>query len=123
MLDRFPRLKWVCAETGVGWVNYVLEACDHEWDRRHLWTQGIVTRPSEMFKRQIYVDFWYERAGIELRHLVGIDNIMWESDFPHSTSTFPESQQFVERTLHGVPKAERDQLLYGNAMRIYHLSS
>ena len=40
VLDRFPRLRWVCAETGIGWVNYMLEACDHEWERRHLWTQG-----------------------------------------------------------------------------------
>jgi predicted TIM-barrel fold metal-dependent hydrolase len=123
VLDRFPRLKWVCAETGIGWVNYVLEACDHEWERRHLWTQGIVTRPSELFKRQIYVDFWYERAGVELRHLVGIENIMWESDFPHSTSTFPESREFVERTLKGVPENERKQLLYGNAMRLYGLAA
>jgi predicted TIM-barrel fold metal-dependent hydrolase len=48
---------------------------------------------------------------------------MWESDVPHSTSTYPESRQFVERTLHGVPEAERNQLLYGNAMRLYHLAS
>jgi predicted TIM-barrel fold metal-dependent hydrolase len=122
VLDRFPKLKWVCAETGVGWVNYVLEACDHEWERRHLWTQGFVTRPSELFRRQIFVDFWYEKAGIELRHLVGIENIMWESDFPHSTSTYPESRQFVERTLQGVPQNERDQMLYGNAMRLYGLN-
>lgn len=122
VLERFPRLRWVCAETGIGWVNYVLEACDHEWERRHLWTQGLVTRPSELFRRQIYVDFWYERAGIELRHLVGMENIMWESDFPHSTSTFPESRQFVERTLKGVPQIERDQLLYGNALRVYGLA-
>ena len=117
-----PRLRWVCAETGIGWVNYMLEACDHEWERRHLWTQGIVTRPSELFKRQIHVDFWYESAGIELRHVIGLDNIMWESDYPHSTSTYPESWQFVERTLKGVPQEERNQLLYGNAMRIYNLS-
>lgn len=122
VLDRFPKLKWVCAETGIGWVNYILEACDHEWERRHLWTQGIVTRPSELFKRQIYVDFWYERAGIELRHTIGMDNIMWESDFPHSTSTYPESRAFIDRTLKGVPQAERDQLAYGNAMRLYNLA-
>jgi uncharacterized protein len=122
VLDRYPRLRWVCAETGIGWVNYMLEACDHEWERRHLWTQGIVTRPSELFKRQIHVDFWYESAGIELRHIIGLDNIMWESDYPHSTSTYPESWQFVERTLKGVPQDERNQLLYGNAMRIYNLA-
>ncbi|MGH8057918.1 MAG: amidohydrolase family protein, partial [Candidatus Entotheonellia bacterium] len=118
VLDRYPRLKWVCAETGLGWVNYMLEGCDHEWERRHLWTEGIQTRPSELFKRQIHVDFWYETAGIGLRHKIGLDNIMWESDFPHSTSTFPESWKFVERTLKGVPQDERNQLLYGNAMRI-----
>ena len=122
VLDRFPKLKWVCAETGIGWVNYMLEICDHEWERRHLWTEGIVTRPSELFRRQLHVDFWYERAGIELRHQIGMDNIMWESDFPHSTSTYPESRQFVDRTLAGVPQKERDQLCYGNAMRIYGLA-
>jgi predicted TIM-barrel fold metal-dependent hydrolase len=47
---------------------------------------------------------------------------MWESDFPHSTSTYPESRQFVDRTLAGVPQKERDQLCYGNAMRIYGLA-
>jgi predicted TIM-barrel fold metal-dependent hydrolase len=119
VLDRFPRLKWVSAETGLGWVNYILEGCDHEWERRHLWTEGIVTRPSELFRRQLYVDFWYEEAGIKNRHKIGIDNILWESDYPHSTSTFPESWRFVERTLQGVPQDERDKLLYGNAKRLY----
>jgi predicted TIM-barrel fold metal-dependent hydrolase len=121
VLDRYPRLKWVCAETGLGWVNYILEGCDHEWERRHLWTEGIVTRPSELFQRQVHVDFWYEKAGIEQRHRIGIENIMWESDYPHSTSTYPESWEFVNRTLAGVPEEDRKLLLYGNAMRVYHL--
>jgi len=121
VLDRYPRLKWVCAETGLGWVNYILDGCDHEWQRRHLWTEGILTRPSELFRRQIYVDFWYEEAGIRQRHHIGIENIMWESDYPHSTSTYPESWAFVNRTLAGVPDEEKKLLLYGNAMRVYHL--
>jgi predicted TIM-barrel fold metal-dependent hydrolase len=121
VLDRYPRLKWVSAETGLGWVNYILEGCDHEWERRHLWTEGILTRPSELFRRQLYVDFWYEEAGIQQRHKIGIDNILWESDYPHSTSTFPESWKFVERTLQGVPEDEQEKLLYGNAVRLYKL--
>jgi predicted TIM-barrel fold metal-dependent hydrolase len=121
VLDRYPRLKWVCAETGLGWVNYILEGCDHEWERRHLWTEGILTRPSELFRRQIHVDFWYESAGIQQRHAIGIENIMWESDYPHSTSTYPESWEFVKRTLAGVPEEEQKLLRYGNAMRVYHL--
>ena len=121
VLDRYPTLKWVCAETGLGWVNYILEGCDHEWERRHLWTEGLVNRPSELFRRQVYVDFWYEEAGIQQRHNIGIGNIMWEADCPHSTSTYPDSWKFVERTVGGVPSDERECLLYRNAIDVYKL--
>ena len=50
---------------------------------------GLDREPSELIRQQIYMNFWYERAGIDLRHVVGMDNIMWESDFPHFTSTYP----------------------------------
>ena len=65
-LEKFPRLNWVFAETGAGWVSSVLEVCDYEWERRHLWTEGILNRPSELFRRQIYVDFWFETVGIQM---------------------------------------------------------
>jgi uncharacterized protein len=119
ILDRYLRLRWACAETGFGWVSYVLEACDHEWQQRRLWTQGVKSRPSEVFRRQIYVDFWYEKAGIELRDLVGVDNIMWESDYPHIAATYPRSWSFVEESLAGVPEVERKKMCYGNALRLY----
>src|SRR6266851_4287761 len=121
ILDRYPRLHWVCAETGIGWLNYVLEACDHEWERHHLWTQGIVTRPSELFRRQVHVSFWFEYRGVESRHKLGLDNIMWQSDFPHNVSTYPDSWKFVDQRLSGVPEAERKKLLYGNAVQLYRL--
>ena len=58
---------------------------------------------------------------MQQRHLIGVGNIMWESDYPHSTSTYPESWSFVEGTVEGVPKHERDQMLYGNALKLYKL--
>jgi predicted TIM-barrel fold metal-dependent hydrolase len=119
ILERYPRLNWACAETGFGWVSYVLEASDHEWEQRRLWKEGIKTKPSEVFRRQIYVDFWYEKAGIELRELVGVDNIMWESDYPHIASTYPKSWSYVEDSLAGVPEDERRKMCYGNALRLY----
>ena len=121
-LERYPRLKWVCAETGLGWVNYALEACDHEWERRRLWTEGVITRPSEQFRRQMYVCFWFEKVGLESRHTIGIDNIMWQSDYPHNTSTYPDSWATVERTLVDVPAEERERLLYANAQNLYELA-
>ena len=119
---KFPRLKWVFAETGIGAVSCAQTACDHEWERGRLWRQGLETRPSELIRRQVYVNFWYEQAGIELRHEVGLDNIMWESDYPHIASTYPQSWQFVERSLHAVPENERKKMLYLNAQSLYRLA-
>jgi predicted TIM-barrel fold metal-dependent hydrolase len=121
MLERFPRLNWVFAETGLGWVSSVLEACDYEWERHHLWTEGIVTRPSELFRRQLYVDFWFETVGIQLRDYIGVDNILWESDFPHITSTYPNSWNAVEHSLAGVSPTDREKVLFRNAARLYRL--
>lgn len=119
VLDRYPRLQFVCAEAGTGWVNYALEACDHEWKQRHLWTEGLPTLPSELFRRQVHTTFWYEEAGVELRHRLGTKNIMWLSDYAHMTSTYPTSHDFVERTLKGVPAEERKLLCYQNALDLY----
>lgn len=121
VLDRFPKLKWVWAEIGIGWIQYVLESCDHEWERRRLWTEGLVTRPSELFRRQIYSMFWFEHAGVQLRDQFNTDNLMWQSDFPHSTSTYPGSWKFVEHSMEGVPDTDRKKLLYGNAMKLYKM--
>jgi predicted TIM-barrel fold metal-dependent hydrolase len=120
-LDRFRKLNWVFAETGLGWVSSVLEACDYQWEKLHLWTEGLLNRPSDLFRRQIFVDFWFETVGIQLRHYIGVDNILWESDFPHITSTYPNSWDAVEHSLAGVPPAEREKVLFRNAARLYHL--
>jgi predicted TIM-barrel fold metal-dependent hydrolase len=99
----------------------VQAACDHEWERRQLWRHGLARKPSELIREQVYVNFWYERAGIGLRDAVGVDNIMWESDYPHIASTYPDSWKFVERSLAGVPAEERKKMLYGNAQALYRL--
>jgi predicted TIM-barrel fold metal-dependent hydrolase len=123
LLGRFPRLKIVFAEAGIGGLNYVLAACDHEWQTRRLWTEGLATRPSTIVREQIYVNFWFEAEGIKLRHDIGIDNIMWESDFPHVASYYPRSWQEVERVLGDVPAEDRRKLLYENAVRLYHIDA
>jgi predicted TIM-barrel fold metal-dependent hydrolase len=119
--ERFPNMKCVFAEAGIGGLNYVLAACDHEWESRHLWTEGISGRPSETVHRQMYVNFWFEAEGIKLRHEIGIDNIMWESDFPHVASFYPKSWESVERVLAGVSDDDRRKLLYENAVRVYRI--
>ena len=121
--ERFPRLKFVFAEAGIGGLNYLLAACDHEWESRRLWTEGISTRPSEIVRRQMFVNFWFEAEGIKLRHDIGIDNIMWEADFPHVASYYPRSWEAVERVLEGISRDDRRKLLYENALRVYQIEA
>ncbi len=117
--QRFPRLKFVFAENGISGFNYAIAACDHEWEIRRLWTEGITIRPSEIIRRQMYGAFWFEDEGIKTRHDIGIDNIMWESDLPHVSSFYPRSWEVVERILDGVGSEERRKMLYGNALQVY----
>jgi uncharacterized protein len=121
--EKFPGLKSVFPEAGVGSLNYVIAACDHEWESRHLWTEGLTTRPSEIVRRQMYVNFWFEAEGIKLRDDIGVDNIMWESDFPHVASYYPHSWREIERVLKGVPDADRRKMQYENAVRLYKIDA
>ncbi|HEY8692889.1 MAG TPA: amidohydrolase family protein [Chloroflexota bacterium] len=121
--ERFPDLKIVFAEAGIGGLNYAIAACDHEWEARHLWTEGITTRPSEIVRRQMFVNFWFEAEGIKLRHDIGVDNLMWESDFPHVASYYPKSWAAVEHVLEGVSAGDREKLLYENALRLYKVKA
>ncbi|MHB8318357.1 MAG: amidohydrolase family protein [Acidimicrobiales bacterium] len=119
VLERFPKLRFISVESGLGWVPYLLETMDHQYERQHLWDEGMEVRPSEYFRRQVYVNFWFERSGIELRHMVGVDNIMWEADFPHPTSTYPHSRKAIETTLSGVPADEQKKMLETNAAQLF----
>ncbi len=123
ILERFPALKIVSSESGLGWVPYLLETADHQWERQKLWREGMSIKPSEYFHRQCYVNFWYEQVGIENRHHIGVDNIMWESDFPHPTCSWPNSQDFIKRSFQGVPQDEQRKMLVDNALRVFNLTS
>ncbi|MBM2811576.1 MAG: Amidohydrolase [Chloroflexi bacterium] len=120
--ERFPRLNWVLAECGIGAINYAADGCQHAWETLHLWTDGLLTPPREIIRRQMHANFYYEVIGIQQRDSIGVDNIMWESDYPHVVSSYPHSWETVEQTLQGVPEADRKKLLYQNAMRVYHLA-
>lgn len=121
--ERFPGLKFVFAEAGIGGLNYILAACDHEWEVRRLWTEGISIRPSETVRRQMFTNFWFETEGIKLRHEIGIDNLMWESDFPHVASFYPRSWESVEHVLDDIPAEDRRKVLYVNAMKVYGIDA
>jgi predicted TIM-barrel fold metal-dependent hydrolase len=121
ILDRFPKLKVVSSESGIGWVPYLLEVADHQWEAQDLKNHGMKLRPSEHFHRQCSVNFWFEDLGPKLRHLIGMNNILWESDFPHGTGTYPKSREYIAKATQGWTDAERRKVLVDNPVRIFNL--
>jgi len=121
MLTRFPGLNIVSVESGVGWVPYLLETSDHQWDEYRMWEHGFPERPSDLFRSHIYTNLWFEKEGVKQRHYVGIDNIMWECDYPHPTGIWPNTQRYVDDVLGDVADDERQLILWKNAVRLYHL--
>ncbi|MCL0101879.1 amidohydrolase [Dehalococcoidia bacterium] len=121
IMDRFPNLTIVASESGLGWVPYLLEVADHQWERQQLKREGMGLRPSDYFHRQCYVNFWFEIFGTQVRHAIGIDNIMWESDFPHPTCTWPTSLNYIESSMKDWTEDERQRVLQDTPARVFHL--
>jgi predicted TIM-barrel fold metal-dependent hydrolase len=76
--------------------------------------------PSDFFHRNVVLSFQEDALGIRLRDVIGVDNIMWGSDYPHSESTFPQSQKILAEILAGVPDDEQAKIVGGNTARVYH---
>jgi predicted TIM-barrel fold metal-dependent hydrolase len=121
ILVRHPGLKVVFAESSLGWGAYELELADHEFERQRLHQEPGEVRPSELFRRQCYLTGCFDRAGVDLRAYIGVDNILWETNFPQASSPWPNSWDTIETSFLGVPDAERRQLLVNNAQQLYRL--
>ena len=124
VLERFPRLRLVSAENEVGWLPFFLQKLDqaqHEY--RYLYPAPVKLAPSEYFRRQVFATFIDDRVGVASREFVGVENIMWSSDYPHTVSTWPHSREVVERDFKGVPEYEKRQIVRENAARLYGLAS
>ena len=120
-LERFPELKIVFVEPGLYWVPGYLQAMDRRYEGGVYSVPAIHTKPSEIFRRQMAVTFMDDAAGLKLRHDIGTENILWSTDFPHPATTWPNSEAVIDRQMDGIPAAERELMVAGNAARIYNL--
>src|ERR1043166_2905426 len=121
VLYRYPNLKVVFAETSLGWGAYEKEYADNQSDADGLQGEGYPLKPSELFQRQCYFSCWYDRTSLNVRRYLGVSNILWSTNFPRPTSTWPHSRQHIELSFSGVPKEEKDQILWENAAKLYAL--
>jgi len=122
LLDRFPRLKFVSVESGIGWVPFMLEACEYQMDQNMVNRGGLKLRPREYFQRQIYASYWFENENAARTiELLGADNIMFETDFPHPTCLYPNVREQVQASLAGLDRRVQRKVLYETAAKVYNL--
>ncbi len=122
VFERFPRLKVVFVEPGLGWVSWWLYIVDDLMTRQGYEFPAISKLPSHYFRQNVYLTFIDEPDAIRHAHeRLGINNIMWSSDYPHPVSSWPNSRALVAQMFEGVPQHERELVVSGNAARVWNL--
>jgi predicted TIM-barrel fold metal-dependent hydrolase len=120
-LTRFPDLQIAISEGGNGWIPYVIERADYVYDHHHAWTHTDLNgrRPSQVYHEQMWTCFIDDPVGVRLRDLVGVDKMMWEMDYPHSDSTWPQVPETLWKSFDGVSDEEINKITHLNAMKCY----
>jgi predicted TIM-barrel fold metal-dependent hydrolase len=124
VFDRFPALHVSMIETGVGWIPHFLEQIDDRYWRNRSWGNiPISEAPSYYWFRNMSATFISDRNGIANRHGVGVDNIMWSTDYPHHGNDWPYSRKTIEDMMGHIPRDEREKIVASNAIRIFGMDS
>jgi uncharacterized protein len=119
MLDRYRGLKFVSVESGLGWVPFLLNSLDYQLLEMASGRKHLEKKPSEYFKSNFYACFWFEQGkeAAAMARLVGIDNVLFETDFPHPTSLYPIND--LEERVQAFTPEERAKVLSLNAAKLY----
>jgi len=118
VLERFPKMRLVLGEAGIGWIPYVLWRMDAEWEDQFK-DLSLTMAPSGYWKRQCWATYQTDPVGLKLIDELGADRVMWGSDFPHPDGVWPDSQEYIQRELGGLPAAVRRKIVCENAARLY----
>ncbi len=121
VIKQFPDIRIALSEGGTGWIPYFIDRLDRTYDMHHLWTgQDFGDRlPSDVFREHFLTCFIADPIGIQLRDQVGIDNIAWECDYPHSDSSWPNAPEELARVAADVSDADLNKISFENAARWY----
>jgi len=118
---KFPNVQFGLSEGGAGWIEHWKERADFTYNHHSAWTNqdfgGLL--PSQVFDRQFTACFIKDRTAIRGRDVVGIDNLTWECDYPHSDTTWPKSPEVLYPDFEGCTDEEINKISHLNAMRVY----
>ncbi|MBI3743964.1 MAG: amidohydrolase [Chloroflexi bacterium] len=119
---KYPGVKALSVENDVGWAPYFLHRMDYTFGRHmavHGWKLDLTRPPSSYVRSNCYFTFQFDKSWVPSRHFIGIDQIMWASDYPHTDSTWPNSKKVIDGIFEGVPDAERQKVIADNARKLY----
>ncbi len=126
VFERHPSLRYAITESTSVWVPEVLKLMDQRFSETHFsaklgnYRSHLKRKPSEYFRRNVFLGAsCMPRREVELRHEIGIDNIMWGTDYPHPEGSWPVTREQQLESFHGVPERELEAMLGGNAARVY----
>jgi predicted TIM-barrel fold metal-dependent hydrolase len=123
VFERHPCLTLAIVEFELAWAPHLLSTMDYTYRERHgeaIYRSKNGMLPSDFFRRNVVLSFQEDAIGIRLRDVIGVDNMMWGSDYPHSESTFPQSRKILAEILKGVPDDEQARIAGDNTARVYN---
>ena len=120
ILERHPKLRIVMAEAGTGWLPWLVQELDYRhwrlWEAKEFWADkggsALETKPSELFKRQIYATFQEDYVAMSLIPFFGEGHLLWASDYPHPDSVWPNSRDAIERQMRSLTPEMRRALTH-----------
>jgi len=118
VLERYPGVRVVLGEAGIGWIPYILWRMDGEWEDQFK-DLSLTMPPSAYWRRQCFATYQTDPVGVKLVDDLGVDTIMWGSDFPHPDGIWPDSREYIQRELGHLPADVRHKIVCGNAARLY----
>src|SRR5262245_35255490 len=125
VLSRFPDLKFVSVESGIGFLPFILEAADYAYGESTMATDRPgEPKPSELFHRQVYGCYFFEEMGLgRVVEAIGADNVLFETDYPHPICLFGNVREKIEASLAGQPDEVRRKVLWDNAAALYQVEA
>ncbi len=123
LFDRYPELRLVSVESGLGWIPFMLEALEYQMDEMMPEeAKQLQKRPIEYFQDNIWASYWFEETGpLHMLEKIGVNKVLFETDWPHPTSLYPGVHEQIERTLSHVDDYTRRRVLQDNAVELYNL--
>ena len=121
VLERYPNIRIALGESGIGWLPYALDRMDFEWeDRFH--DLGLKMKPSDYWRRQCKATFQFDTIGTKLVDDIGVESLMWGSDYPHGDGVWPESDKYIAAQFGHLPDDVVRKITCDNAVEFYGLN-